>query len=102
MQDVITIIQTVGFPIACAVAMFMMLQSEQKAHKEESEKLTQTITEMKISFNDAIHDQESTFNRIGLAKMLDFGTIPSYNNHDKIVSLITEIRNKLTEMEGLI
>lgn len=44
----------------------------------------------------------SAFNRIGLAKMLDFGAVPSYNNHDKIVSLITEIRNKLSELEGLI
>ena len=60
MQDVVTIIQTVGFPIACAVAMFLMLQSEQKAHKEESAKLTETITEMKLSFNDAIHNQEQT------------------------------------------
>lgn len=59
MQDVITIIQTVGFPIACAVAMFVMLQSEQKAHREESEKLTETINDMKTAFNTAIHEQES-------------------------------------------
>ena len=59
MEDIIQIIQTVGFPIACAVAMFLMLQSEQKAHKEESEKLTETITDMKITFNNAIHDQEN-------------------------------------------
>ena len=59
MQDVITIIQTVGFPIACAVAMFCMLQAEQKAHREEAEKLTNTITDMKITFNDAIHEEES-------------------------------------------
>ena len=59
MQDVITIIQTVGFPIACAVAMFVMLQSEQKAHREESEKLTETINDMKTVFNAAIHEQES-------------------------------------------
>lgn len=59
MQDVITIIQTVGFPIACAVAMFVMLQSEQKSHKEESEKLTETINDMKTAFNAAIHEQES-------------------------------------------
>lgn len=60
MQDVVTIIQTVGFPIACAIAMFMMLQSEQKAHKEESAKLTETITDMKLTFNNAIHDQQQT------------------------------------------
>lgn len=77
MQDVITIIQTVGFPIACAVAMFMMLQNEQKAHKEESEKLTGTINEMKLAFNDAIHEQESNItqainnNTIVIQKLLD-------------------------------
>lgn len=59
MQDFITIIQTVGFPIACAVAMFIMLQSEQKAHREESSKLTETITELKISFSEAIREQEN-------------------------------------------
>lgn len=77
MQDVITIIQTVGFPIACAVAMFLMLQNEQKAHKEESAKLTETITDLKLSFNDAIHDQESKVteainnNTLVIQKLLD-------------------------------
>lgn len=77
MQDLITIIQTVGFPIACAVAMFLMLQSEQKAHKEESTKLNETITDMKISFNDAIHVQQTTIteainnNTLVIQKLLD-------------------------------
>lgn len=77
MQDVVTIIQTVGFPIACAVAMFLMLQSEQKAHKEESAKLTETIVDMKLSFNDAIHNQEQTIteainnNTLVIQKLLD-------------------------------
>ena len=35
MENVINLIQTVGFPIACAVAMFVMLHNEQKEHKEE-------------------------------------------------------------------
>lgn len=77
MQDVITIIQTVGFPIACAVAMFLMLQSEQKAHKEESARLNETISEMKISFNTAIHEQENAIteainnNTLVIQKLLD-------------------------------
>ena len=77
MQDLITIIQTVGFPIACAVAMFLMLQSEQKAHKEESTKLNETIADMKISFNDAIHSQQTTIteainnNTLVIQKLLD-------------------------------
>lgn len=44
----------------------------------------------------------SAFNRIGLAKMLDFSVQPQYNNHDKIMSIIGEIRNKLDEIGGLI
>lgn len=77
MQDFITIIQTVGFPIACAVAMFLMLQGEQKAHKEESAKLNETITDMKLSFNEAIHAQQTTIteainnNTLVIQKLLD-------------------------------
>lgn len=77
MSDFITIIQSVGFPIAVAVAMFIMLQNEQKQHKEESAKLTETISEMKLSFNNAIHEQESTIteainnNTLVIQKLLD-------------------------------
>lgn len=77
MQDILTIIQTVGFPIAVSIAMFMMLQNEQKAHREESEKLTETITDLKIAFNSAITDQERTIsdainnNTLVIQKLLD-------------------------------
>ena len=77
MQDIITIIQTVGFPIACAIAMCMMLKKETEAHKEESERLTNTINEMKLAFNNAIHDQENSIteainnNTLVIQKLLD-------------------------------
>lgn len=77
MQDFITIIQTVGFPIACAIAMFIMLQSEQKAHREESAKLSETITDLKLSFSEAIRDQESNIteainnNTLVIQKLID-------------------------------
>ena len=77
MQDIITIIQTVGFPIACAIAMFMMLKKETEAHKDESERLTNTINEMKLAFNDAIHEQENSItqainnNTLVIQKLLD-------------------------------
>lgn len=77
MQDILTIIQTVGFPIAVSIAMFVMLQNEQKAHREESEKLTETITELKITFNSAITDQERSIteainnNTLVIQKLLD-------------------------------
>ncbi len=77
MQDVITIIQTVGFPIACAVAMFLMLQSEQKGHKEETQKLMETMSGMKISFDTAMHDQKESIteainnNTLVIQKLID-------------------------------
>lgn len=77
MQDILTIIQTVGFPIAMAIAMFVMLQNEQKAHREETEKLNATITDLKITFNGAITDQERTIteainnNTLVIQKLLD-------------------------------
>lgn len=77
MQDILTIIQSVGFPIAVAIAMFVMLQNEQKAHREESEKLTATITDLKITFNSAITDQERSIteainnNTLVIQKLLD-------------------------------
>lgn len=77
MNDFVTIIQTVGFPIACAVAMFILLHQEQKNHREETEKLTETITELKVNFSAAISDQERTIteainnNTLVIQKLLD-------------------------------
>ena len=77
MQDIVTIIQTVGFPIACAIAMFIMLNGEQKAHKEESQNLSETITDLKVSFSEAINQQKSVMvaainnNTLVIQKLLD-------------------------------
>lgn len=77
MSDFITIIQSVGFPIAVAVAMFIMLQNEQKLHKEESQKLMETMADMKISFDAAMHAQETNItaainnNTLVIQKLLD-------------------------------
>lgn len=77
MQDFVTIIQSIGFPIACAIAMFVMLQNEQKAHKEEQEKLTETITQLKIDFSESIRNQETNIttainnNTLVIQKLVD-------------------------------
>lgn len=55
----ISLIQGVGFPIACAIAMFCMLNKEQKEHKEEMTQISNNITEMKLSFNEALNDLKS-------------------------------------------
>lgn len=77
MDSFVNLVQTVGFPIACTVAMFVLLHNEQKDHRAESEKLTQTITELKISFNSAIQDQERSIteainnNTLVIQKLID-------------------------------
>ena len=77
MQDFLTIIQSVGFPIAVAIAMFVMLQNEQKSHREETATLNTTITDLKITFNSAIADQEKSIteainnNTLVIQKLLD-------------------------------
>lgn len=55
----ISLIQGVGFPITCAIAMFYMLNKEQKEHKEETQQISQSITEMKLSFYEAINELKS-------------------------------------------
>lgn len=77
MSDFITIIQSVGFPIAVAVAMFIMLQNEQKEHKAETEHLTETMNRLEMTFNNAIHEQESNItqainnNTVVIQKLID-------------------------------
>ena len=77
MSDFITIIQSVGFPIAVAVAMFIMLQSEQKQHRQEAENITETMNTLKETFNAAIHEQENTIaaainnNTLVIQKLID-------------------------------
>ena len=77
MSDFITIIQSVGFPIAVAVAMFIMLQNEQKQHRQEAENITETMNTLKETFNTAIHEQENTIaaainnNTLVIQKLID-------------------------------
>lgn len=38
-----TIISNLGFPIACVVAMFWMMNKEREDHKEEMQKVTEAL-----------------------------------------------------------
>ena len=77
METVVAMIQQVGFPIACAVAMFVMLKNEQKEHTEETQELTKTITDLKISFSESINNQKADMveainnNTLVIQKLLD-------------------------------
>lgn len=41
--DFIAFISQLGFPIACVIAMFYLLEQERKEHKAESEKWIEAI-----------------------------------------------------------
>lgn len=38
-----TFINSVGFPIACVIAMFWMWNKEREAHKEETDKMIEAL-----------------------------------------------------------
>ena len=42
-NTVIQLVSNVGFPIACTVAMFILLYKEREAHSEESKKFVEAI-----------------------------------------------------------
>ena len=77
MEEIVTLIQNFGFPIACTVALFIMLKNEQKEHKEEVQKQTEAITDMKISFANALNEQKADMvsainnNTLVVQKLLD-------------------------------
>ena len=77
MDQFITLIQTVGFPIACAVAMFIMLSKEQKAHQEETNKINVAITDLQMNFSNVINIQRSEMvdainnNTLVIQKLID-------------------------------
>lgn len=77
MDQFITLVQTVGFPIACAIAMFIMLSKEQKNHQEETQKISVAITDLQMSFSNVINIQRSEMveainnNTLVIQKLID-------------------------------
>lgn len=43
MEEIVSLISTLGFPAACAVAMFVMNEKQRAAHKEEIDKLSAAV-----------------------------------------------------------
>lgn len=43
-MDFANLISTMGFPIACTIAMWYLLEKEREAHKDETKQLTEAIT----------------------------------------------------------
>lgn len=43
LSEVVNLISNLGFPIACVVALFWLLNKQREEHKEESAKFTEAI-----------------------------------------------------------
>lgn len=43
MEEIVSIISNLGFPIACACVMFWQMEKERESHKAESEKWVEAL-----------------------------------------------------------
>lgn len=64
MDVVIDLVQSLGFPIACVVALFAMWQSEVKAHDEEMDKMRTALEEQNKSTTEALNNNTVILTRI--------------------------------------
>ena len=49
MQEVVTAISTVGFPIVMCILIFYYIKKEEESHKQEVDGLKEVLTDLKIS-----------------------------------------------------
>ena len=49
MQDVVTAISTVGFPIVMCILIFYYMEKEAESHKTEVDGLKEVLTDLRIS-----------------------------------------------------
>ena len=52
MDEIVQIIQSVGFPIACAIALFWQNNKMQAQHKEESDKMTAALNNNTLALTE--------------------------------------------------
>jgi len=63
-SSIVQIVQSLGFPIACVVAMFAMWQREVKAHDEEMTKLRESLEQQSKATTDALNNNSTLLARI--------------------------------------
>lgn len=51
-SGIVSIIQNLGFPIACVIALFYTLRNEQKQHKEEMDRFTEALNNNTIALTE--------------------------------------------------
>ena len=63
-MDIVNIIQSLGFPIACVCCMFAMWQKEVKSHDEEMESMRNALTEQTNATTEALNNNTQVLTRI--------------------------------------
>lgn len=58
MDEIITAISTVGFPIAMSLLLFWYMQKESENHKEETAGLKDAINELKLAITTLVNKLE--------------------------------------------
>lgn len=69
-QAILTIISTVGFPIACCIALAWYVARETKLQREETARLNQEHTNEMMAFKDEIKEALNN-NTIALTRLCD-------------------------------
>lgn len=64
MDGIIQIIQSLGFPIACVVAMFLAWQNEVKTHDNEMNKMRDTLEAQSKATVDALNNNTLVLTKI--------------------------------------
>lgn len=54
-QEIFSLIGSVGFPIVACVYMFSLLQKQNEAHATEIKAMTEAINELKLAINTLIN-----------------------------------------------
>lgn len=63
-DSLVTAIQSLGFPIACVVAMFLMWQKEVNSHKEEMLEMRNSIETQNKATIEALNNNTIMLNKI--------------------------------------
>ena len=62
MEEIISAVSTVGFPIAMSLLLFWYLQKESESHKEETASLKDAIDKLEIAITTLVNKLEDKTN----------------------------------------
>ncbi len=64
LEEIIKLVQSLGFPIACVCAMFIMWQNEVKLHDSEMDKMRTTLETQSKATTEALNNNTQILTRI--------------------------------------